>query len=531
MRLFKLHSSGQGLISTTHWIVLPLLWLPCLFIGCASVPEREGGEESSVWDRPEQTELGRRFATPETATAGTSGVFLLPDSRDAFRVRYAAAAKAEKTIDLQYYLWKGDATGNLLLDRVLKKADEGVRVRILIDDIYHSGRDQVYASLAQHPKVEVRVFNPIGNRGIFRNLGFALHSGRYNYRMHNKIFLVDGALAVMGGRNIGDDYFGVDPELNFHDLDVLAVGPAAQEAGQAFDLFWNAPAAVPIEAIVPASKVAQSHEELRRVVYSALERYIDEVPYRIPVDHEAVNAGIEWIYSRLSWAPVRVVVDAPDRFDSRGESAIFNLMKELSPTIDSELYLQTAYLLPEAETIAAMGRLVKRGVDVNVMTNSLLSNNHLAVHAHYRKVRKKLLRAGVDLYELKANDALTRYYRNTDQHVASSHSGLHTKAFVMDHDTSVIGSYNMDPRSRVWNSEIALVIEDEKTGLAMKRIMSEAMQLENAYELHVDASGQLTWTTEDSVGASEVFTREPGASLGQRFLSRIIGWIPVRGQL
>ena len=501
-----------------------------LLSACAPVPKNLGENESTVWDSPEETELGRFFQPPEDVPEGLTGVYLLSDSREAFRARYALAARAEHTIDLQYYLWKSDTTGRLLLNRVMEEADRGVRVRILIDDIYHTGRDELYADVAAHPNVEIRIFNPIGNRGFMRNFGFVMGAKRYNHRMHNKIFLIDGAAAILGGRNIGDDYFAIDPKLNFDDMDALVVGGAAKEAGKAFDLFWNSEAAVPIDSFIKYQASDEDHWKMRTGLLSTLQDSIDEVPYQIPVDHEEVMAGLKEVRSQLVWTEAEVVVDVPERYVEKGESAIFELLQEINPSIDDELYLQSAYLLPEPETIEAFAGLVDRGVEVHIMTNSLMSNNHLSVHGHYAKSRKPMLKSGVNLYELRVDGAMMDYYRNRESRLASSNSGLHTKAFVIDRKISIIGSYNMDPRSRVWNSEIALVVYDPIIGAQLRAIMAEEMGPTNAYKVEFNEAGKLQWTAEYE-GEEVIFKSEPNATRTKRSLSRLSGWVPVRRQL
>ena len=214
--------------------------------GCASLPENFEQIPSQGYPEPEQTTLGAFIAETAPEDKSLSGVELLSDPGEAFSTRFAIAGFAEKTLDMQYYLWKGDLAGQLLMWRALEAADRGVRVRFLIDDIYHSGRDDVYALLDTHPNFEFRVFNPMANRGMARNLNFLANKRFLNHRMHNKIFMADNAVAVLGGRNIGNDYFGIDTKANFFDLDVLTVGQGAMEAGAAFDEYWNSRHAVPI---------------------------------------------------------------------------------------------------------------------------------------------------------------------------------------------------------------------------------------------------------------------------------------------
>ncbi len=497
---------------------------------CASLPDDLRQVPSEAWPDPYATTLGKYFNDVAPAGDGLSGLSPLPQPRRAFILRYALAIHAEHTLDMQYYLWKSDTAGELLLHQALAAADRGVQVRLLIDDIYHYGRDGIYATVDLHPNVQVRVFNPIPNRGLGRNLGYVADKSALNHRMHNKIFLVDNAAAIMGGRNIGDDYFGVDPNLNFHDLDVLAVGPAAQEAGSAFDLYWNSRYAVPIEALYDeADMPANALPDLRARLETALGGYLDELPYEVPFEGDELYAELEKLADTLTWAPARVVVDPLSKFDGSGESALADLVFGMSHQADEEVVAQTAYLIPSDEGIEMVRSMTDRGVRVRLMTNSMQSNNHLSVHAFYMKHRKALIEAGADLYELRADNELLEFYKQRESRVAESHAGLHTKSFVVDGETSVIGSYNMDPRSRVWNSEIALVIDSKPFAKEVLESMNVAFEPGNAYHLTLD-DGEVTWSIDTPDGV-QTWDKDPGTTAWQRFLTRIMGWIPIENEL
>ena len=503
-----------------------MLWLAA----CASPPSGFEQVESFAWPHPEETRMGQFFLDDPRAEPGLSGVRLLPEPREAFRFRYALAALAEETLDLQYYLWKDDTTGELLLYRVLQAADRGVRVRILLDDIYHKGRDTLYATISAHPNVQVRVFNPMGNRGPGKGLNFAMRRSQLNHRMHNKIFLVDNAAAILGGRNIGDDYFAIDPSLNFRDLDALAVGPVAQEAGKAFDMYWNAPISVPVEALLDSRPDVAQLDVLRTRIEASLNERLAGVPYDVPQDPERVRAVAEQVRDELTWAPAEVVVDPLDRFGGDTDSAFVELGRELQDQVSEDVVMQTAYLIPSQETFDFFESVVGRGARVRVMTNSLASNNHVAVHAHYRKHREPLLKAGVELYELRADAALLEHYKEVDSQLADSHAGLHAKAAVFDRRISVIGSYNMDPRSRIWNSEIALMVDSEEFAATVLADMEREFEPGNAYRVILDERGRIRWVLEED-GERVVFDKEPQASWGRRTLARILSWIPIENVL
>jgi putative cardiolipin synthase len=455
---------------------------------------------------------------------------LISSPRDAFNARYAFAAQARKTLDLQYYLWKSDLTGGLLMYQALLAADRGVQVRFLIDDIYHSGRDHIYAALDAHPSMQIRVFNPMGNRGAGKGANFLFHKSKLNHRMHNKIFLVDGAVAVLGGRNIGDDYFGIDPSLNFRDLDVLAVGPIALRAGEAFDTYWNSRYAVPIGALLRKPAEIDDLNALRERLDTGLSEELGAVPYDVPDTIDEIQHSLDELSTQLTWTTADVIVDPLERFEGDTESVFAAAGPDLAGATERELMIQTAYLIPAREGIAKMREMVARGVRVRIMTNSLMSNNHLTVHAHYSKYRKAMIEAGVELYELRADAGLVAHYEGLHQRAADSHAGLHTKAILVDGSTSIVGSYNMDPRSRIWNSEIGLVIRGEEFGATLQARMEEEFDSAYAYRVTLNEKGKLRWTRETAAG-TEVHTHEPGASAWKRMLARFLSWLPIEKEL
>ncbi|MCP4898638.1 MAG: phospholipase D family protein [bacterium] len=500
-----------------------------LLAACASLPTGFEQVPSRTWHDPDSTQLGSFFAEFAPDDPELSGVRLVSDPREAFRSRFGFAALAEKTLDLQYYLWKDDLTGQLLLHRALEAADRGVRVRILIDDIFHSGRDDLYAAIDAHPRVEVRLFNPMGTRGLGRNLNFVFHKSTLNYRMHNKIFLADNAVAIVGGRNIGDDYFGIDPKLNFRDLDVLAVGPAARQAGVAYDLYWNSEVAVPIAALLKKPVGEVELKQLRECLEASLAK-LEGLPYTVPRNPDDTRVALANLASDMVWAEAEVIVDPLARFDGDTESEFVRWGRGLDESVEHEIVAQTAYLIPAKEGIEQMAELTERGVRVRILTNSLMSNNHLTVHAHYMKYRKRLIRAGVELHELRADAAMLEHFKEIENLIADSHAGLHTKAFVIDKKLSLIGSYNMDPRSRIWNSEIGLLVKSEEFASRVMAEMEEDFDPSNSFRVTLDENDKLRWTGSGEDGPQER-TREPGAGLWKRFGARLFSWIPIEKEL
>ena len=498
------------------------LWAVCfsVFLGaCASAPQVADKSVSQFNDRG-------RAESPLVALATSqaeSGIRLLADPSEALQSRLHMAALATTTLDIQYYLWQSDNSGLALTHEVLQAADRGVRVRILLDDIYHSGRDSAYQTLDAHPNVEVRLFNPMGNRGAAKQANYAFKKSNFNYRMHNKIFLVDGVAAVLGGRNIGDEYFGQDPSFNFQDMDAIALGEVAAEAGEAFDLFWNAELAFPVTALngnpedMPTAAQTATLAEARKRV--------------IPPGEEDTAAATEAWLSALStellWTNARVIVDRPDRGTEQPDSAFMALIEDPSLRPEKSMVIQTAYLIPNGPTMGNIEAIGAQGASMKILTNSAQSNNHNSVHAFYVPYRKRLIEAGVDLYEVQGNGSLAGYLDRVGE---DGRAGLHTKSMVFDERVSIIGSYNMDPRSRVWNSEIALVVDDAGFAAEVLEEMARDFTPDAAWRLSLDDNGKLLWSGEVD-GEPVQFSKDPGTSWWTRFVWGVMRIFPLENEL
>ncbi len=370
-------------------------WAICLslFLGaCASTPQVADKSVSQFNDRAHAESPLVALATSQPH----SGIRLLADPSEALQSRLHLAALATTTLDIQYYLWQGDNSGLALTHEVLQAADRGVRVRILLDDIYHSGRDSAYQTLDAHPNVEVRLFNPMGNRGATKQVNYVFKKSTFNYRMHNKIFLVDGVAAVLGGRNIGDEYFGQDPSFNFQDMDAIALGEVAAEAGEAFDLFWNAELALPV-AVLSGNPEGMPTGVQTATLATARERV---TPAGEQDTAAATEAWLSTLSTELLWTNARVIVDRPDRGTEQPDSAFMTLLQDPSLRPERSLVIQTAYLIPNGPTMGNIEDIGAKGMSMKILTNSAQSNNHNSVHAFYVPYRKRLIEAGVDLYEV-----------------------------------------------------------------------------------------------------------------------------------
>lgn len=506
-----------------------LVFLLLYLGGCASLPDDLEQVPSQGWSTPEETLLGGLIAETAPADKSLSGVELLADPTEAFSTRFAIAAFAEKTLDMQYYLWKGDLAGQLLMWRALEAADRGVRVRFLIDDIYHSGRDEIYSMLDSHPNFELRIFNPMANRGVARNLNYLANRKQLNHRMHNKIFLADNAVAVLGGRNIGNDYFGVDTKANFFDLDVLTTGQGAREAGAAFDEYWNSKHAVPIHVLHEENFTAADLKAARQRLNDSLKQ-LNALPFVLTLEEQETLDNLRKWREELSWTQAHVVVDPLERFEGQGQSAIVEFAAEHIADIDHEFVAQSAYLIPSENGLAVLKAQVDRGVRVRLLTNSLMSNNHITAHSGYMKYRKAILETGAELYELRADAALREHFKANENNEEVP-AGIHTKAFVIDGEQALIGSFNFDPRSRDLNSEIGLVVTSAEFAREVLDVMDRDFHPENSYRLFLNEKGKLRWELQNPDGTITIHTHDPGASIWKRMGARMLSWLPIEKEL
>jgi len=497
-----------------------------LVLGCSSVRFDVPHPPSHAIDRPEDTSLGRTFASRLSATQGQSGFYLLVSGQEAFIDRAALAASAERTLDLQYYIIAEDETATLLLYRVLNAAQRGVRVRLLIDDIYAGGRDFELAALAAHPNVEVRVFNPFPRRGplgIFRLLDFFGDSSRLNRRMHNKLWIADNAVAVIGGRNLGDAYFSVRVESDFADLDVLAAGPVVAEISRSFDEYWNSEWAVPIAAFSGEPPgAAQLNLVLSRMAARA-ERF-HETEYARTLRATDFGRLLRGGLVPLVPAIATVLYDAPARSEAATTNGlgIFPILRTIVEAARQEVILVSPYFIPSERGMGVLCGLAGRGVRVRVLTNSLASTDVPVVHAGYARRRPRLLACGVELHELRPNALPSGSARSG----LSSGASLHVKAIMVDRKYVLVGSMNLDPRSRLSNTEVAVLLESAVLGDQFGELFEEATSLDQAFRVDLTEYGNpdapLAWTGRED-GKPVRYSGEPLASWWRRTSSGLLG--------
>ena len=491
----------------------------------ADVPNINQRTHSAAFPDHASTAIGAFLEKAAINHPNQSGFAIFPEGRQAYTARIAMTELAEKTLDLQYFVWEADATGRILAQHLVLAADRGVRVRILIDDMYIEGRDSTLTALNAHPNIEVRIFNPFIHRSQ-PMLDFITDFDRVNHRMHNKLFVMDNTAVIVGGRNIGDSYFQVHQKVNFRDLDVFAVGPVVREASAVFDQFWNGDWAIPVNALVNRTSTAT---DLREVVDTAHKQVAAEpYPYPLNEDVAALKSELETIFNGLIWTQGHMIFDDPDEIKEHGRTVTMTegFYRRID-RLETELLIEVPYFVVRKRGLDAVQRLRERGVHIRVLTNSLASNNILAAHAGHAKHRKELVAAGVELYELRSEPPVKK---QTFHLTGSTKSTLHCKAFVFDRKDVFIGSLNLDPRSGDINTEAGLYIESPELAEQMIVYMNEGVAAQNSYRVLLDPEGKLSWVTETE-GMTERHTRDPNSTSWQRTKAMLIGMLPVLNQL
>lgn len=453
-----------------------------------------------------------RIASAHGDTA--SGFKLLDTNEDGLLWRLRLLDSARHTIDAQYYLWYGDDSGLLLLERLLEAADRGVHVRLLLDDITLllrdastvKLRDQGAALFASHPNIELRLFNPWSNRGLAARAGETVTDmSRLNQRMHHKMLVVDNRAAIFGGRNIGDEYFGLGEGFNFHDLDVLAIGPVAREASAVFDTFWNSDwvlsaSALAIEA-TPAD-VVRARSDLRAVLTERKNLL------RFRTERRDWDTEIAALDGELRLGESEILSDLPEAGGIAQN--MIEAIRGLMASAQQELLIVNAYIIPADRGVEILRDLNANGCRARILTNSLASHDVPAVNSHYKKWRRPVLEAGAQLYEIRHDAAIKDEVADTAP-VRSKFMGLHSKAMVIDRRRSYIGSMNFDPRSAFINTEIGVVIDSPELGEDLARLIERDTRPENSWEVQLVDGRSLRW-----VSADETVTRQPARSFWQR---------------
>jgi cardiolipin synthase C len=529
--------------------VLLAVAIAVLLGACSSVPARFSDPKSTsvALDHPEDTRLGAQFDSTARQRDGDSAFRIISVGVDGFLARAQMIDAAEKTLDLQYFIFRGDETGRLLTDALIRAADRGVRVRVLVDDGDTVAGDEQISALDAHPNIEIRIFNPFVYRGhshLRRAIEFLFNSSRLDYRMHNKLLIVDNAVALIGGRNIGNQYFQMDPDSQFADDDVFAAGPIAMQLSATFDEFWKSRFAVPAAALNRSQRSEGALAQRRQRAGERPERHLqplktDGVDYVARLASGEPYAGIISGRLPLVWAGAQVISDSPDKKNvDRGELA-GRLMAEqvlkAASAAQSELLMVTPYLVPAPDELNAVQDLRSRAVRVGILTNSLKSTPDIIAQSGYVKFRLRLLKEGVELYEIRSLLGSTRGSGQTAVVSRYGNYGLHAKLLVFDRKRIFIGSMNFDQRSKHINTEIGLIIDSPELAQQTVTRFDKMVRPDNVYvvgwrEATAAAPAHLVWETSEDGKAVE-YTKEPARSSWQRFDLRFLSWLPLDREL
>ena len=460
-----------------------------------------------------------RFAEDQVK-AGRNGLQLIADNNDAFAVRALAARSAMHTLDLMYYLWRDDNTGRLLLREVVGAADRGVKVRLLLDDINPRSSDATYLALDGHPNIELKLFNATGMRNsrVLRMLELVARVLAMTRRMHNKAWIVDGKTAIVGGRNIGDAYFDA-ADTNFRDLDLLLLGQAAAQATEIFERFWMSDIARPIREL-NRGKAGRLAPLIDPIDGAASARMLETITHRTLDEYMAATNAMHWIDG------VRVISDPPEKVAGRRRRNW--LMHELLPVIEGARHhveIVSPYFIPGRRGTTVFRKLIGRRVKVAVLTNSLAATDVAAVHGAYANYRKRLLRSGVELFELQ------RFRPKTQISVfGSKGASLHTKAFSVDDRVGFVGSFNFDPRSLTLNSEMGVLFEDAVLVTELRERFEREQSPGTSYRVELRA-GRLHWLGNDDDDVLRDYVHEPDAGLMRRLVATAVRFLPLESQL
>lgn len=503
----------------------------CLVVACVSagllsgctLPSLENRTTSTVVLDTAATRLGRAITPLVSAHPKQSGIYLLANARDAFAARVLLARAAERTLDIQYYIWHHDLTGTLLLEALYAAAERGVRVRLLLDDNNTQGLDDTLAVLDAHPNIEVRLFNPFVIRSP-RVIGYLTDFFRLNRRMHNKSFTVDNQATIIVGRNVGDEYFGATEGVLFVDLDVMAIGPVVREVSKDFDRYWASGSSYPVDRLLPPADPAR----IAAIASAA------SVVERDPAAGSYVAAVRDSVFARdlidgklsFEWAVTHMLSDDPAKGlgSAEPETLVSERLRSIIGSSAQHVDLVSAYFVPTEAGADALAALAQRKVNIRILTNSLEATDVPPVHAGYAKRRKQLLDAGITLYELRRLSPKIDRNKSAGA-MGSSGSSLHSKTFAVDRSRVFIGSFNFDPRSAKLNTELGFIIDSPALAQRISTVFDTRVP-QNSYQVHVSHTNELYWT-EQHAGKSIRHETEPGTSVWKRAGVYLISLLPI----
>jgi putative cardiolipin synthase len=510
------------------WISLNFLCGLLIASGCARLPPRPNLLEQRELPVSTQTRLDEMAISVTAEQPGKAGFKLIPSGVEAFTLRSHSARAAGRSLDVQYYIWHNDLTGKLLAKELLSAADRGVRVRLLLDDMDARAKNFALAGLDAHQNIEVRLFNPFGSRkGTASKLAeIILGYPRLNHRMHNKAWIADNRIAIAGGRNIGDEYFSAGEGVNFIDLDFAIVGPAVDEISVSFNKYWNSAAVWPMATLSPQLVNQQTLSNIRANTTAIAAEAAASPWIQALVDNDTmqqIQSGTLQFHWTDRW---QVLSDDPLKAlgadDPLARSAMMRGFFDHINQSKSSIVLISPYFVPGKRGSQLFIDAAKRGPSVSVLTNSLAANDVVPVHGGYSKYRDKLIEGGVQLWELKPHAGQNA----NSSSIGSSGASLHTKSAIFDHETTFVGSFNLDPRSVSLNCEQGVFANHPAMSMELAALFAQLTARETAWRVDHDPYGELRWSD-----GTQILYVEPDASFFRRLKANLFRWLPFDSQL
>ncbi|OTG67988.1 phospholipase [Acinetobacter sp. ANC 4470] len=536
-QIAQLNSGKWSSFSTYKTAVL----LSCSLIlgvpACSTLPKQIPQPMEYAFDtETEQTSLAKIVEPLREKNPNLTGYHVLHDPLEALAARIHLIDKAEKTLDLQYYIWDNDRIGSLALYSIIKAADRGVKVRLLMDDNNAQKMEGIYLALDQHQNIDVKLYNPYRFRH-YRAMDMVLDLKRINRRMHNKSFIADNQISLIGGRNMSNQYYNVSDNYQFSDVDVMLVGSASDEIIHSFDEYWNDDYAFPVKQIVNPRHYALRFESLKQ----QLNYYYQEITVQNYLDLATRSHDVEkWLNNSIQfdWVKAEVVHDSPSKIKSKAKKEQylnFQLINHLDQPEES-VDIVSAYFVPEKKGEKMLSDLAQSNIQVRVLTNSFKANDVAVVHAFYAKYRKNLLKNNVELYEFLSAPEAENLNANTDEIAEKtkvslkglSRSSLHAKLMVLDQKKVFIGSFNFDPRSAYLNTEIGVLLNSPNLAKAIHQTMDENLS-KYAYKLVLDANQNINWKIKKHNGDIKTYLKEPKMKWWQKAGMKVISWLPIEG--
>ncbi len=493
-----------------------VLFLLCV-TGCVYLPRVGLSAPSQVLPAPEDGRIAR-WLGQDALLQGRAN--LIADGREALKVRLDMIDAAQTSLDLQYFIWQNDISGLIVIDHLLAAADRGVRVRVLLDDVQLEGLVTKLTALDDHPNVEIRIFNPFSVRwrfrfGIFRLVEFLLDANRLNHRMHNKLLVTDNQVAILGGRNIGDDYFNLSRDRNFVDLDLLISGPAVPALSEGFNSYWISRWSYPVNRLLNVSILPDDLDRLRQRITQRLAKadytYSAHAKAKIEETFTTLRHG-----ARIErW---QVVVDDPDIGWFNKPDELADELTDIALTAQKEILIVAPYLVPSRKLLNLAKELEEAGVRIEVITNSLQTNDVMVAQATYSNLRKRILATGVDLYEFRGDAQV----KSTLQ---AGRLSLHPKYMLFDKVHVFLGSMNLDPRSLYLNTELGVYLRAPELADQLRLHFEQLKHPDNAWRVRLDGT-ETTW--ESSKGQLH---KPPAKSQWQRLRHALYRLLPLARQV